>query len=113
MRVDNRCLDRRAKKDVGSASQIVLPAAAFVLVHQRGSQQVRQRPPGFDENRRMNPSTKEMQMSKSNSGSHFLLNRREVLRLSATAGLGAALCEPGRALDSTKTAAHQEPGNCS
>ena len=52
-------------------------------------------------------------MSKANSGSRFLLNRREILRLSATAGLGAALGEPGRALDSTKTAAHQEPGNCS
>ena len=52
-------------------------------------------------------------MSKSNSGSRLFLNRREILRLSATAGMGAALGRPARALDSTKTAAHQEPGNCS
>jgi para-nitrobenzyl esterase len=52
-------------------------------------------------------------MSKSNSGSRLLLNRREILRLSATAGLGAALSQTSRASDSTKTAAHQEPGNCS
>jgi para-nitrobenzyl esterase len=52
-------------------------------------------------------------MSKSNSGRSLLLNRREILRLSATAGMGAALGRPARALDSTKTGAHQEPGNCS
>jgi para-nitrobenzyl esterase len=40
-----------------------------------------------------------------------LLNRREALLLSATAGMGI-LAEPGRASDSIKTAAHQEPGNC-
>ncbi|MHB8655786.1 MAG: carboxylesterase/lipase family protein [Terriglobia bacterium] len=42
-----------------------------------------------------------------------LLNRREALLLSATAGLGVALTTKGYALDSTKTGAHQEPGNCS
>ena len=42
-----------------------------------------------------------------------LLNRREALLLSATAGMGVALTRKGYALDSTKTAAHQEPGNCS
>jgi para-nitrobenzyl esterase len=40
-----------------------------------------------------------------------LLNRREALLLSATAGIGI-LAEPARASDSIKTAAHQEPGNC-
>ena len=52
-------------------------------------------------------------MPKSSSGSNLLLNRRDILRLSATAGLGAAMGRPALALDSTKTAAHQEPGNCS
>ena len=41
------------------------------------------------------------------------LTRRKALLVSATAGIGAALGRPGGALDSTKTAAHQEPGNCS
>ena len=50
-------------------------------------------------------------MSK-NSRSRFLLNRREALLLSA-AGMGAAATRPGSAMDSTKTAVHQEPGNCS
>lgn len=52
-------------------------------------------------------------MPKSSSGSNLLLNRRDILRLSATAGLGAAMGRSALALDSTKTAAHQEPGNCS
>jgi para-nitrobenzyl esterase len=52
-------------------------------------------------------------MTKSRPGSGILLNRREALRLSATAGLGAALARPALASDSTKAAAHQEPGNCS
>lgn len=52
-------------------------------------------------------------MGKSSSGTNHLLDRRSVLRLSMTAGLGAALAKPSSALDSTKTAAHQEPGNCS
>ncbi|HEV2272967.1 MAG TPA: carboxylesterase family protein [Acidobacteriaceae bacterium] len=41
-----------------------------------------------------------------------LLNRREALLLSATAGMSLALGKPALAMDSTKTAAHQEPGNC-
>ncbi|MGD0471041.1 MAG: carboxylesterase family protein [Terriglobales bacterium] len=50
---------------------------------------------------------------KSNSKDATLLSRREALLLSATAGVGVALGQPARAMDSTKTAAHQEPGNCS
>jgi len=38
------------------------------------------------------------------------LNRRQALLLPATAGMTAALANPS---DSTKTAAHQEPGGCS
>jgi para-nitrobenzyl esterase len=41
------------------------------------------------------------------------LSRRQALMLSATAGFGIALAKPGEALDSTKTAAHQETGGCS
>ena len=41
------------------------------------------------------------------------LNRRRALLLSAAAGMGAALTGSAYASDSTKTAAHQEPGNCS
>jgi para-nitrobenzyl esterase len=41
------------------------------------------------------------------------MNRRQALLLPATAGLGAALAETAMASDSTKTAAHQAPGNCS
>ena len=52
-------------------------------------------------------------MSKSNSEDHKTLNRRQALLLSAAAGMGAALALPADASDSTKTAAHQEPGNCS
>ncbi len=51
-------------------------------------------------------------MSKRNSKNNVLLNRREALLLSATAGMGLALNGPALALDNTKTAAHQEPGNC-
>jgi para-nitrobenzyl esterase len=51
-------------------------------------------------------------MSNLNSGNSIKLNRRQALLLSATAGVGAALGVPARALDSTKTAVHQEPGNC-
>ncbi len=47
------------------------------------------------------------------SGDGVRLNRRQALILSATAGLGVSLTRPAEALDSTKTAAHQEPGNCS
>ena len=52
-------------------------------------------------------------MSKSDSGNRNQLNRRQALLLSAAAGMGAALTGTARASDSTKTAAHQEPGNCS
>ena len=52
-------------------------------------------------------------MSKPKSEKNIRLNRREALLLSATAGMGLALSSPASALDSTKTAAHQEPGNCS
>jgi len=45
-----------------------------------------------------------------NSG---LLTRREALILSATAGASLAAAKPAFASDSVKTAAHQEPGNCS
>ncbi len=51
-------------------------------------------------------------MSNSDSRNGVRLNRRDILRLSATAGLGLAATKPGIALDNTKTAAHQEPGNC-
>jgi len=48
--------------------------------------------------------------------SHFadrpLMNRREALLFSAVAGASMALGQPALASDSTKTAAHQEPGNC-
>lgn len=52
-------------------------------------------------------------MSKSNSENRVLLNRREAMLLSAGMGLGLALDSPANAMDNTKTAAHQEPGNCS
>jgi len=41
------------------------------------------------------------------------MNRRQALLLPATAGLGAALAQTAKASDSTKTGAHQAPGNCS
>ena len=41
------------------------------------------------------------------------LSRRQALLLTAAAGVGAALPGTARASDSTKTAAHQEPGYCS
>ncbi len=52
-------------------------------------------------------------MSQSETQKQIFLNRRETLKLSATAGLGAALAKPAHASDSIKTAAHQEPGGCS
>ena len=52
-------------------------------------------------------------MSKANSERGILLNRREALFLSATAGIGLAAGRQAHASDSIKTAAHQEPGNCS
>jgi para-nitrobenzyl esterase len=50
---------------------------------------------------------------KSNNRSGKLLNRREALFLSATAGMGLAAGRPALASDSIKTGVHQEPGNCS
>ncbi len=41
------------------------------------------------------------------------ISRREAMLLSATAGMGIALARDAEASDSTKTAAHQQPGNCS
>ena len=52
-------------------------------------------------------------MSKSNFENATTMNRRQALLLPATAGMGAALGLPAVASDSTKTAAHQAPGNCS
>jgi para-nitrobenzyl esterase len=55
---------------------------------------------------------KEKQM-KSDDRSGKLLNRREALFLSATAGVGLATGRPALASDSIKTGVHQEPGNVS
>jgi para-nitrobenzyl esterase len=52
-------------------------------------------------------------MSKSNSENRTFLSRREAMLMSATVGMGLAFDRPALALDSTKTGAHQEPGNCS
>lgn len=41
------------------------------------------------------------------------INRRDLLRLTAAAGVGIAAGRSADASDSTKTAAHQEPGECS
>jgi para-nitrobenzyl esterase len=49
----------------------------------------------------------------SNSKDRMAMNRRQALLLPATAGLGAALAQTSEASDSTKTGAHQAPGNCS
>jgi para-nitrobenzyl esterase len=49
----------------------------------------------------------------SDSKNRMPMNRRQALLLPATAGLGAALVQTAQASDSTKTAAHQAPGNCS
>ena len=40
-------------------------------------------------------------------------SRRQALLLPAAAGMGAAAAATAKAADSTKTAAHQAPGNCS
>lgn len=52
-------------------------------------------------------------MTGSGSGKGFFLSRREALLLSASTGLAAVLPKRALASDSTKTAAHQEPGNLS
>ena len=43
----------------------------------------------------------------------LVLNRREALLLSASAGLAIAAGEPTLASESAKTAVRQEPGSCS
>ena len=48
----------------------------------------------------------------SESGDRFVINRREALLFSATAGMSVALGRPAFASDSIKTATHQEPGIC-
>jgi para-nitrobenzyl esterase len=52
-------------------------------------------------------------MSNSDFENRNKLSRRQALLLSAAAGLGAMLPRTTRASDSIKTAAHQEPGECS
>ena len=47
------------------------------------------------------------------SSNRAVLTRREALILSATAGVSLAAGKVALASDSIKTAAHQEPGNCS
>ena len=49
---------------------------------------------------------------KSNAEQNLVLNRREALLLSATAGVGLAFGRPARAADNAKTTAHRESGNC-
>ena len=49
----------------------------------------------------------------SESSKRYVLTRREALLLSATAGISVVGGESVFASDSIKTAAHQEPGNCS
>lgn len=50
----------------------------------------------------------------SESENRILMNRREALLMSATAGLGLAMSKRAGASDSIKTGVHQqEPGNCS
>jgi para-nitrobenzyl esterase len=52
-------------------------------------------------------------MSISDSRKGERLNRRDLLRLSAAAGLGLAVSRPGVAMNSAKDSAQDEPGNCS
>jgi para-nitrobenzyl esterase len=52
-------------------------------------------------------------MSSSDSEDRIKLSRRQALLFPATAGIGAAVAATANASDSTKTAAHQAPGNCS
>jgi para-nitrobenzyl esterase len=49
----------------------------------------------------------------SKSADRTILTRREALFLSATAGVSVVASKSALASDSVKTAAHQEPGNCS
>src|SRR3954466_3530553 len=50
-------------------------------------------------------------MSMSDSENRTKLSRRQVLLISAAAGVGAAFPRTANAADSTKTTTHQEPGN--
>src|SRR6185437_16449318 len=59
------------------------------------------------------PIIKGDKLSTSKPVNRTLLNRREALLFSASAGMSVLLDKPGHASDSIKTAAHQEPGNCS
>jgi para-nitrobenzyl esterase len=52
-------------------------------------------------------------MSNSSFENRVLLNRRQALMMSATAGMGLALGKRANASDSIKTAVHQEVGGCS
>ena len=53
-------------------------------------------------------------MSKLSSEDRAKFNRRQALLWPATAGLGAALAQPGKASDSTKAGVHQQvPATCS
>jgi hypothetical protein len=52
-------------------------------------------------------------VSQSISEKGMVLNRREALMLSATAGIGAAMAGPARAMDNSKGAARQDSGSCS
>jgi para-nitrobenzyl esterase len=52
-------------------------------------------------------------MAKPEVANRMLLNRREALLMSATAGVAAAFSKSAAASDSIKTAVHQEPGGCS
>src|SRR5579871_3471223 len=59
------------------------------------------------------PSCRKGKLFMSKPTSRTLLTRREALFLSATAGINIAASNTALASDSVKTAAHQEPGNCS
>ena len=52
-------------------------------------------------------------MSGSDSEDRIKFSRRQALLFPAKAGIGAAVAATANAADSTKTAAHQAPGNCS
>jgi para-nitrobenzyl esterase len=52
-------------------------------------------------------------MSESRPVNGANLSRREALILAGTAGMGVAISKQAPASDSTKTATHQQPGNCS
>jgi hypothetical protein len=68
----------------------------------------------------VNPSRNEESFKKLTDGdtmkpskNGLLLNRGEVMFLSAGAGLGLALSNEAHGSDSIKTGVHQQPGGCS